>query len=179
MKLIILDHNGVINHTSLTFIKTPDEWEPIPGSLEAIARLTHLGYRVVIVTNQSGIGRGLLDMTTYNAINEKMYKAVNQAGGRIDAIFFCPHTNMDKCACRKPATGMLKEIMQRYGTDLKNVPMIGDSLRDLQASAGVGAQPILVLTGKGERTRADNLLPENTQIFENLSTAVDFLVGQA
>ncbi|MDH5480466.1 MAG: D-glycero-beta-D-manno-heptose 1,7-bisphosphate 7-phosphatase, partial [Nitrosomonas sp.] len=138
MKLIILDHNGVISKSSNTFIKTPEEWIPIPGSLEAIAHLTHSGYRIIIATNQSGIGRGLLDMTTFNTINDKMYKAVNQVGGRIDAIFFCPHTNADKCLCRKPATGMYTEIIQRYGVDLKNVPIIGDSLRDLQAAAAIG-----------------------------------------
>ena len=178
MKLIILDQAGVINQSSDTFIKTPDEWIPISGSLEAIARLTHSGYCVVIATNQSGIGRGLLDMATYNAINDKMYKAVNQAGGRIDAIFFCPHTSADRCSCRKPATGLYEEIMQRYGINLKNVPAIGDSLKDLQAAAAVGAIPILVLTGKGQTTLAKEEIPANTQIFENLAVAVDALVGQ-
>lgn len=177
MKLIILDNNGVINHSSQTFIKTPDEWIPIPGSLEAIARLTHAGYRAVIATNQAGIGRGLLDMITFNAINDKMYKAINHAGGRIDAIFFCPHTSADKCQCRKPETGMFNDIMQRYGVDLKNIPAVGDSLRDLQAAAAVGATPILVLTGKGQATRAKQELPSNTQVFDNLSKAVESLVG--
>ena len=110
MKLIILDRDGVINYDSDAFIKTPDEWKPIPGSLEAIAHLTQAGYRVVIATNQSGIGHGLLDMTAFNVINDKMCKAVNQAGGRIDAMFFCPHTHTDQCSCRKPATGMFEEI---------------------------------------------------------------------
>ncbi len=177
MKLIILDHNGVISKSSSTFIKTPDEWVPIPGSLEAIARLTHNGYRVVIATNQSGIGRGLLDMTTFNTINDKMFKAINQLGGRIDAIFFCPHTGADKCRCRKPATGMFEEIIQRFGVDLKNVPAIGDSLRDIQAAVAIGATPILVLTGKGKKTSANNEIPPNTQIYENLAMAVDALVG--
>ena len=176
MKLIILDEAGVINYSSDTFIKTPDEWIPIPGSLEAIARLAHTGYRIVIATNQSGIGRGLLDMATYNAINDKMFKAVHHAGGRIDAIFFCPHTQADKCICRKPATGMFNEIIQRYGVNLKNVPAIGDSLRDLQVAAAVGATPILVLTGKGQVTRAQEEIPSNTQIFENLAAAVNALV---
>ena len=141
MKLIILDQTGVINQSRDTFIKTPEEWIPIPGSLEAIARLTQAGYRVVIVTNQSGIGRGLLDMATYNAINDKMYRAVNHAGGRIDAIFFCPHANADQCACRKPATGMFDEITQRYGVNLKNVAAVGDSLKDLQAASSAGESP--------------------------------------
>lgn len=177
MKLIILDHNGVINQCSETFIKTPDEWQPIPGSLEAIARLTHSGYRVVTATNQSGIGRGLLDMVTFNIINDKMYKAVAQAGGRIDAIFFCPHTSADKCHCRKPKTGMFEEIMQRFGTDLKNIPIIGDALRDLQAAETIGALPVLVLTGKGQSTRADGNLPPRTLIYADLAEAVDTIVG--
>ena len=179
MKLIILDQAGVINQSSDTFIKSPDEWIPIPGSLEAVARLTHSGYRVIIATNQSGIGRGLLDMATYNAINDKMYKAVNQAGGRIDAIFFCPHSSTDKCSCRKPATGLFDEIMQRYGVNLSNVPAIGDSLKDLQAAVAAGAIPILVLTGKGQTTRTEKEMPAHTQIFENLAMAVDALVAQA
>ena len=178
MKLIILDQTGVINQSSDAFIKTPEEWIPIPGSLDAIARLTHSGYRVVIATNQSGIGRGLLDMATYNAINDKMYKAVNQAGGRIDAIFFCPHTNADKCSCRKPATGLLDEIMQRYGVNLKNAPTVGDSLKDLQAAAAVGAIPMLVLTGNGQTTRTAKEIPPGTKIFENLAAVADALAGE-
>lgn len=179
MKLIILDNRGVINFSSNTFIKTPDEWQPIPGSLAALARLTQAGYRVVIATNQSGIGRGLMDMETFNAINEKMYKAVSQAGGRIDAIFFCPHAKTDKCKCRKPKTGMFDEIVQRYCIDLKNIPIIGDSLRDLQAAAEAGAIPVLVLTGKGEKTKAEKTLPDGTKVFANLAAAVDSLIGKA
>jgi D-glycero-D-manno-heptose 1,7-bisphosphate phosphatase len=175
MKLIILDRDGVINYDSDAFIKTPDEWKPIPGSLEAIAHLTQMGYRVVVATNQSGIGRGLLDMAALNAINDKMWKAANQAGGRIDAMFFCPHTCTDKCDCRKPATGMFKEIAQRFGLELNGVPAIGDSLRDMQAAAAVGAIPVLVLTGKGEKTKAEGELPENTRIFSDLAAAVNAL----
>jgi D-glycero-D-manno-heptose 1,7-bisphosphate phosphatase len=175
MKLIILDRDGVINYDSATFIKTPDEWKPIPGSLEAIARLTQMGYRVVVATNQSGIGRGLLDMATLNAINDKMWKAVNQAGGRVDAMFFCPHTTTDKCDCRKPATGMFKEIAQRFGLELSGVPAVGDSLRDLQAASAAGALPVLVLTGKGKKTSTKGGLPENTKVFPHLAAAVDAL----
>ena len=175
MKLVILDRDGVINYDSAAFIKTPDEWKPIPGSLEAIAHLTQAGYRVVVATNQSGIGRGLLDMVSFNAINDKMCKAVIQAGGRIDAMFFCPHANTDNCSCRKPATGMFKEISERFGLDLKGMPAIGDSLRDLQCAAAVGALPVLVLTGKGKKTEAEDDLPENTKIFADLSAAVDAL----
>lgn len=178
MKLIILDQAGVINECSDTSIKTPNEWIPIPGSLEAIARLTHAGYRVVIATNQSGIGRGLMDMATYNAINQKMHQSVIQSGGRIDAIFFCPHASIDQCSCRKPAVGLFAEIIQRYGVNLKNVPAIGDSMRDLQAAITAGAMPILVLTGKGQETYDHEEIPANTQIFANLETAVDALVGK-
>ena len=177
MKLIILDQAGVINQSSDTFVKTPDEWIPIPGSLEAMARLTHAGYRIVIATNQSGIGRGLLDMATYNAINDKMYKAVNHAGGHIDAIFFCPHTQADHCTCRKPSTGLFDEIMQRYGVNLSSVPAVGDSLKDLQAAAAVGAIPMLVLTGNGQITRQNKELPAGTRIYGDLSAVADDLAG--
>jgi len=172
MKLIILDRDGVINHDSDQYIKSPEEWKPIPGSLEAIARLTQWGWRVVVCTNQSGVGRGLFVMDTLNAIHDKMVRAVSQAGGRIDAIFFCPHTNADKCACRKPKPGMFREIAERYNVDLAGVPAIGDSLRDLQAAQAVGAQPILVLTGKGQKTHADPSLPSGTPVFPDLAAAV-------
>jgi D-glycero-D-manno-heptose 1,7-bisphosphate phosphatase len=172
MKLIILDRDGVINHDSDLYIKSPEEWKPIPGSLDAIARLTQWGWRVVVCTNQSGIGRGLFVMDTLNAIHDKMVRAVAQAGGRIDAIFFCPHTNADKCNCRKPKPGMFQEIAQRYNVDLAGVPAIGDSLRDLQAAQAVGAQPILVLTGKGQKTHADPNLPAGTAVFPDLAAAV-------
>jgi D-glycero-D-manno-heptose 1,7-bisphosphate phosphatase len=172
MKLVILDRDGVINFDSAHFIKSPEEWKPIPGSLEAIARLHQTGFHVVIATNQSGIGRGLFDMAALNAINEKMIDALAQLGGRIDAIFFCPHAAEMDCACRKPKTGMFEEIGQRLNVALKGVPSVGDSLRDLQASAAVGAQPILVLTGKGEKTLAAGGLPDDTKVFANLAEAV-------
>ena len=126
MKLIILDRDGVINYDSDQFIKNPDEWKPLPGSLEAIALLTQAGYRVVVATNQSGVGRGLFDMPALNAIHNKMHKAVAQAGGRIDAVFFCPHAADDDCRCRKPKGGMMEEIAARYNINLKGVPAVGD-----------------------------------------------------
>ena len=175
MKLIILDRDGVINFDSDEFIKSPDEWKPIPGSLEAIARLTQLGYHVVVATNQSGVGRGLFDMDTLNAIHEKMSKSVSQVGGRIDAVFFCPHTNGDNCACRKPKPGMLVDIANRFNTDPEGIPVVGDALRDLQAAAAVGAQPILVLTGKGKKTQADATLPANTRVYANLAAVAESL----
>jgi len=176
MKLIILDRDGVINYDSEQFIKSPDEWKPIPGSLEAIARLSQADYHVVVATNQSGVGRGLFDMSTLNAIHDKMLKSVVHAGGRIDAIFFCPHTTAANCNCRKPKSGMIDEIATRYNTDLKDVPAVGDSLRDLEAAARLGAQPILVRTGKGEKAFAKGGLPEGTQVYADLADAVAALV---
>ncbi len=176
-KLVILDRDGVINFDSANYIKSPDEWRPLPGSLEAIARLTQAGYRVVVATNQAGVGRGLFEMATLNAIHDKLHRAVAAAGGRIDALFFCPHTAEADCACRKPKPGMLQEIAARYGTDLKDVPAIGDSLRDLESAVAVGARPILVLTGKGEKTREDGGLPRRTEVYADLAEAVSRLLA--
>ncbi len=177
MKLVILDRDGVINEDSAQFIKSPQEWKPIPGSLDAIARLTKWGYRVVVATNQSGVGRGLFDMDTLCAIHDKMVRAVSQAGGRIDAIFYCPHEPDDGCPCRKPRPGMLLDIAARYGVDLNGVPAIGDGLRDLLAAVAAGARPILVLTGKGEAARLDPLLPPNTLVFPDLAAAATHLTA--
>jgi D-glycero-D-manno-heptose 1,7-bisphosphate phosphatase len=178
MKLVILDRDGVINKDSPQFIKSPDEWIPIPGSLDAIALLNQAGFRIVVASNQSGIGRGLFDMTTLNSINDKMYRALAQAGGRIDALFYCPHTNESNCNCRKPKPGLIEEIARRFGTDLDGVPCVGDSLRDLQAGVALGAMPILVLTGKGEKTLAAGNLPEGTKIFPDLAAAAKYIIDQ-
>jgi D-glycero-D-manno-heptose 1,7-bisphosphate phosphatase len=177
-RLIILDRDGVINYDSDQFIKSPDEWRPIPGSLEAIARLNHAGFRVVVATNQSGLGRGLFDMATLIAIHEKMYKALAHAGGRIDAVFYCPHTADSDCDCRKPKPGMLVEIGQRFGVELTGVPCVGDSVRDLQAADAMAAQPILVLTGKGEKTLRDGTFPKNTVIFPDLAFVATALLAE-
>jgi D-glycero-D-manno-heptose 1,7-bisphosphate phosphatase len=177
MKLVILDRDGVINQDSDQFIKTPDEWKPIPGSLDAIARLNHAGYRVVVASNQSGIGRGLFDMAALNAINDKMYRTLAHVGGRIDALFYCPHAADAGCECRKPKPGMFHDIAQRFNVDLAGVPSVGDSLRDLQAAAAVGAQPLLVLTGKGAKTRSAGGLPEGTTIYADLAEAVRHIVS--
>jgi len=177
MNLIILDRDGVINYDSDQFIKKPEEWKPIPGSLEAIARLNQADYRVVVATNQSGIGRGLFDMSMLNAIHNKMHKACALVGARIDAVFFCPHTNDNGCDCRKPKSGMLEEIAARYNlSDLNGVSVVGDSLRDLQPAAVLGARPYLVLTGKGVKTQADGGLPEGTIILPDLAAVVAELV---
>jgi D-glycero-D-manno-heptose 1,7-bisphosphate phosphatase len=176
MKLVILDRDGVINFDSAEYIKSPDEWKPIPGSLEAIARLNHHGYHVVVATNQSGIGRGLFEVAALNAIHEKMHKALSQVGGRIDAVFFCPHAQDADCVCRKPRPGLLQEIAHRFNTELAGVACIGDSLRDLEAAAQVNAQPVLVLTGKGKQTQAAGGLPDKVRIHDNLEEAVKAIV---
>lgn len=175
MKLIVLDRDGVINFDSASYIKSPDEWRPIPGSLDAIAQLTQSGYHVVVATNQSGLGRGLFEMATLNAIHDKMSRAVAHAGGRIDAIFYCPHPQEAGCACRKPKPGLYEEIARRFGASLRGVPCVGDALRDLEAAAAAGGRPILVLTGKGERTRREGNLPTGTLVYRNLSEAVKSL----
>ena len=178
VKLIILDRDGVINYDSDQFIKSPEEWRPIPGSLEAISRLNHAGFRVVVATNQSGLGRGLFDMATLIAINDKMHKALAHVGGRIDAVFYCPHAADSACECRKPKPGMFIEIGHRFGVELTGVPCVGDSVRDLQAAAAVDAQPILVLSGKGEKTLRDGVFPANTIIYPDLAfVAAALLAG--
>lgn len=178
MKLIILDRDGVINIDSALYIKSPAEWKALPGSLEAIARLNQAGYKVVVATNQSGIGRGLFDMDTLNAMHEKMHKGLAAVGGRVDAIFYCPHTADEGCSCRKPKPGMFERIAKLYNQDLTGVPAIGDSLRDLQAASALGCAPILVRTGKGEKTEADGNLPAGTKIHADLAAAVDVLLGK-
>ncbi|WP_334107757.1 D-glycero-beta-D-manno-heptose 1,7-bisphosphate 7-phosphatase [Methylobacillus sp.] len=178
MKLVILDRDGVINHDSAQFIKSPDEWKPIVGSLEAIALLNQNGYRIALATNQSGIGRGLFDMATLNAIHDKMHKALAQVGGRIDALFYCPHAAEANCICRKPKPGMIEEISKRFGMDLKGVPSVGDSLRDLQASDRLGTQTILVRTGKGEQTLAAGNLPDNTWVCSDLADAAHRIITE-
>ncbi|HET7260774.1 MAG TPA: D-glycero-beta-D-manno-heptose 1,7-bisphosphate 7-phosphatase [Casimicrobiaceae bacterium] len=176
-RLIVLDRDGVINHDSEQYIKAPDEWRPIAGSLEAIARLNHAGFRVVVATNQSGVGRGLLDFATLTAIHDKMHRALAQVGGRIDAVFFCPHAADSRCECRKPKPGMLIEIGRRFEVDMTGVPVIGDSLRDLQAAEAVGALPVLALTGKGERTLREGGFPPHTLIFPDLAFAASALLA--
>lgn len=177
MKLIILDRDGVINQDSDAFIKTQEEWIPIPGSLEAIARLNRAGYRVVVATNQSGIARGLFNIVTLNAIHQKMHAAARMVGADIDAVFFCPHASENNCDCRKPKPGMLHEIAARFDTNLRGVPVIGDSLRDLQAGYVAGCVPYLVLTGKGKITQTKGGLPPGATVFPNLAAVVDHLLA--
>lgn len=177
MKLVILDRDGVINYDSATFIKSPAEWIPIPGSLEAIAMLNQSGYRVAVATNQSGIARGLFDMAALNAIHDKMHRALAQIGGRVDALFYCPHAADDHCDCRKPKTGMIEDISRRFSIELNQVYAVGDALRDMQAFANAGCKPILVRTGKGEETIAQGQLPPNVLVMADLAEAVQYIVA--
>ncbi len=151
MKLIILDRDGTINEDRDDYVKSPDEWVPIPGALEAIAQLNQAGWHTVIATNQSGLGRGTFDMATLNAMHAKMNQLLAKHGGRIDAVFFCPHAPSEACLCRKPLPGLFEQIGTRFGVTLSDVPVVGDTLRDLQAGAAVGCPPHLVRTGKGAR----------------------------
>ncbi|HLV28318.1 MAG TPA: D-glycero-beta-D-manno-heptose 1,7-bisphosphate 7-phosphatase [Burkholderiaceae bacterium] len=179
MKLVILDRDGVINEDSDAYIKTPDEWQPVPGSLDAIARLSRAGWRVVVASNQSGLARGLFTMDALNAIHAKMRRELAQAGGHLDAIFVCTHGPDDGCRCRKPLPGLFEDIATRYDISLKGVPAVGDSLRDLQAAAALGCAPWLVRSGKGMRTLEAGGLPEGTQVRDNLAAAVDeWLAGE-
>lgn len=176
MKTVVLDRDGVINQDSADFIKSPDEWIPIPGSLEAIARLNHAGYRVIIATNQSGIGRGLFDIETLNRIHDKMHRMLHEIGGHIEAVFFCPNTN-DADPYRKPNPGMLEDVAKRLNIQLADTLVIGDSLRDIQAAQAVGATPILVRTGKGETTLETPHGLKNIAIFEDLASAVNSILA--
>ena len=169
MRLVILDRDGVVNHDSDQYIKNPDEWQPIPGSVEAIVRFSQAGWRIVVATNQSGIARGLFDMAALNAMHSKMHKAVNQAGGHIEAVFYCGEAADSNSPYRKPNPGMLRDIGERFNVSLHGVPVVGDSAKDLEAAQAVGAQPVLVLTGKGERTRAAGHLPPGTRVFADLA----------
>jgi len=175
--LIILDRDGVINEDSDDYIRSPSEWRPIPGSLEAIARLNRAGYRVVVATNQSGVGRGLFDIETLNAIHDRMRAQLAEAGGSIDAIFFCPHRPQDACPCRKPKPGMLLEIGARLRVSLVGVPTVGDSWRDIEAAQAVSARPILVRTGKGHRALAKRPVPEGVAVYDDLAAAVTALLA--
>lgn len=178
MKLIILDRDGVINEDSDDYIKSVEEWIPIPGSIEAIARLTKAGYTVAVATNQSGLARGYFDQRALEAMHDKLHDLLAARGGRVDHLAYCPHGPDDDCECRKPKPGMYEKIAQVFGSPLKNVWVVGDSLRDLQAAEEVSAQPVLVKTGKGERTLMKGHLPAGTRIFPDLSAAVDALISE-
>lgn len=177
MKLVILDRDGVINYDSDEFIKSPAEWVPIPGSLEAMSRLHREGYKIVVASNQSGIARGLLDMDTLARIHAKMLEAVRNKGGEIDAIFFCPHGPDDGCGCRKPLPGLLEDIAERLKVSLNGVYAVGDAERDVEAARAVRARPVLVRTGKGQRTLKKSKLLRGVPVYADLAAFTDALLG--
>lgn len=181
LKLVILDRDGTINRASDQFVKSPEEWQPLPGALAAISRLNHAGFHVVLATNQSGLGRGLFDMAALNAVHAHMIKSLAALGGRIDAIFYCPHAPDEGCACRKPAPGLLQQIEARYGVSLQGVPYVGDSLRDMQAAQTAQCAPHLVLTGRHANVQGHPLppgFPASTQVHADLAAFVDHLLGE-
>lgn len=183
MKLVILDRDGVINEDSDNFVKSLDEWIPIDGSIDAIARLTEHGFTIAVATNQSGVGRGLFSEETLDAMHEHLLDLVHEAGGEIATIVYCPHKPDDYCDCRKPQSGLLDQISHTLGSDLEGAFVIGDSLRDLQAGMARGCIPVLVRTGKGEKTEQkiaddDSGEFENVAVFDDLSEAADYLIAQ-
>ncbi len=177
MKLLILDRDGVINEEPGECVTSPTEWQPIPGSLEAIARANSAGFYVVVASNQPGLAQGWLDIDALNAIHQKMFSELSMVGGHVDAIFFCPHAPEHKCLCRKPLPGMLVEIGSRFHTDLSNVPVIGNSVQDIQAARAAGAQPVLVRTGNWQQCLQHRQQLQGVSVYENLAAAVDALLS--
>lgn len=177
MKLVILDRDGTINEDRDDYVKSAQEWLPLPGALEAIAKLNHAGWHVVVATNQSGLGRGLFDMAALAAMHTKMNRLLAEKGGRIDAVFFCPHAPEEHCNCRKPAPGLFEQIGERFGVDLGEVPAVGDTARDLIAAYTAGCRPHLVRTGKSA-VRVPDGLPHGTQVHADLAGFVDDLLSR-
>lgn len=179
MKIVVLDRDGVINIDSDDYIKSEDEWAPIPGSIDAIARLSHAGFLVVVATNQSGLARGLFSEFDLARMHQKLQNMVIDAGGKIDGVFYCPHSPTDKCSCRKPATGLLTQIEEEFLCSLQNAPFVGDSVKDIEAATAHGCKPILVKTGKGLQSL--NSLQETKHcdfdVYTDLSEAVDSLLA--
>jgi len=183
-RLVILGRDGILNIYREDHVKSPDEWEPIPNALEAVARLNHAGWHTVVATNQSGIGRGMIDMASINTVHQRMMQRLAEAGGRLDAVFFCPHTPEDDCDCRKPRPGLMKQIAQRYGIELRTVPMVADTLRDLQAAHAAGCEPHLVRTGRAAALTDKQVVEivqqvPMTEVHDSLSEFVDFLLERA
>ena len=183
-RLVILGRDGILNIYREDHVKSPDEWEPIPNALEAVARLNHAGWHTVVATNQSGIGRGMIDMASINTVHQRMMQRLAEAGGRLDAVFFCPHTPEDDCDCRKPKPGLMKQIAQRYGIELRTVPMVADTLRDLQAAHAAGCEPHLVRTGRAAALTDKQVVEivqqvPMTEVHDSLGEFVDFLLERA
>ncbi len=180
-KLVILGRDGILNLFREDHVKSPEEWEPVPGALEAVARLNHAGWHAVVATNQSGIGRGMIDMASINAIHASMMKQLMAVGGRFDAVFFCPHTPEDDCDCRKPKPGLLKDVGRRYGVDLRQVPLVTDTLRDLLAAQAAGCEPHLVRSGRAAKLTDEQLAAilaqvPGTEVHADLATFVEQLL---
>ena len=181
MKLVIVDRDGTICVEREGYIQTPDDWEPLPGALDAIARINQAGYHVVIAANLPGLGRGLFDMAALNAIQAKMNKQLAAVGGRVEAIFYCPHAPDEGCTCRKPLPGLFQQIGERYKVDLRNIHAVGDSVRDVQAAAAAGCIPHLVLTGKGAPARGAPLppaFPPGTRVHEDLAAFASAFIAE-
>jgi D-glycero-D-manno-heptose 1,7-bisphosphate phosphatase len=183
VKLVILGRDGILNEFREDHVKAPEEWKPVKGALEAVARLNHAGWHAVVATNQSGIGRGLLDMASVNAVHAYMNQQLMTHGGRLDAVFFCPHTPEERCDCRKPLPGMMVDIGRRYGIDLKQVPVVGDTLRDLMAAAAAGCEPHLVLTGRAAGigdTQVQHMLEQvpHARVHADLMSFADFMLAR-
>ncbi len=174
-RLIILDRDGVINHDRPDYVKTPEEWIPIDGSIEAIAQLYHAGWRIVIASNQSAIGRGLLTLDMLYAIHLKLQDALAGFNAQVEGLFFCPHTPSARCTCRKPKTGLLEQIAHRFHLEWQDTPFVGDSLKDIEAARSVGAKPILTLTGQGVQTQqtADSIT--DVPVYSNLAAVAEDL----
>ena len=183
MKLLILDRDGTLNRSRDDKVASPDEWDPLPGALEAVARLNHGGWRVVLATNQSGIGRGLFDMASLNAIHAKMHRHLAAVGARVEAVFICPHAPEDGCDCRKPAPGLFRQIGERFGVPLADVPAAGNALRHVQAAAAAGCPAHLLLTGQsaalaGLAPQSIAELPAGARVHTDLSGFADWLLAQ-
>jgi D-glycero-D-manno-heptose 1,7-bisphosphate phosphatase len=181
LKLTIIGRDGILNEYRDDHVKAPEEWVPLPGALEAVARLHHAGWHVVLATNQAGIGRGMIDMASLNAVHTHMMQLLHRVGGRIDAVFFCPHTPEEDCDCRKPLPGMMKQIALRYGVDLRHVPMVCDTPRDLQAALAAGCEPHLVRTGRAATYDAAQLQrivdqAPGTEVHKDLAAFADFVL---
>lgn len=179
MSLVILDRDGVINHDSEAYIKAPHEWHAITGSLESIARLNQAGYRVAIASNQSGIGRGLLDIATLEAIHDKMHRELARVNGHVDTLRYCPHRPQDHCRCRKPQPGLLLDIAHHFSMSLDGVPVVGDTWRDIEAAHTVGARAILVMTGKGRGSLAEKRSLRGVEVYDDLAAVVQALLTPA
>ena len=181
MKLVVLDRDGTINEDTTAFVDSPDAWRPLPGALDAIARLNHAGWHVVVASNQSGLGRGLYEVAMLNAVQARMHKLLAAAGGRLDAIFYCPHSPDEACHCRKPEPGLFEQIGERFGVELHGTPNVGDSLEDLLAGAAAGCESHLVLTGRGAIYRGRELpaeFPAGTRVHEDLAAFAVFLIDR-